>query len=328
LAPLGGAAILPAMSSNTLSTTEDTDDIGAETPKRLFCFGLGYSARQLIADLQVRGWSVAGTTRSKDKANEMSLKHGIDAFVFDRGTPLAEPFSALEGTTHLLSSVPPGEDGDPVLDAHFDDIVAAHADSPLQWVGYLSTTGVYGDRGGDWVDETSALEPTGTRGQRRVDAERHWLRLYEAHDIPVHVFRLAGIYGPGRSQFAALRAGKSRRIDKPGQVFSRIHVADIAQVLAASIARPNPGAVYNVCDDEAADPAEVTAYAAELLGMPPPPLVPFAEAEMSEMGRSFYRDNKRVANARIKEELGVRLIYPSYREGFRAVLAEEEEADG
>ncbi|OAB55338.1 NAD(P)-dependent oxidoreductase [Leptolyngbya valderiana BDU 20041] len=296
---------------------------GLGVPHRLFVFGLGYSARQLAADLSVQGWEIAGTTRSAQKASALAASEGAEAFVFDRGTPLSDPATALAGTTHLLSSVPPDAEGDPVLDAHFDDIVALAHGGELQWIGYLSTTGVYGDRAGGWVDETSALEPTGERGRRRVAAERHWLRLWQEHGLPVHLFRLAGIYGPGRSQFAALRAGRSRRIDKPGQVFSRIHVADIAQVLAASIDRPNPGAAYNVCDDEAADPAEVTAHAAELLGMDPPPLVPFATAELSEMGRSFYRDSKRVCNARIKQELGVRLLYPSYREGFPAVLAAE-----
>ncbi len=291
--------------------------------RRLFVFGLGYSARQLAADLSVQGWEIAGTTRTAEKASALAASEGVEAFVFDRAAPLDGPETALSGTTHLLSSVPPDAEGDPVLDAHFDDIVALAQGGGLRWIGYLSTTGVYGDRAGGWVDETSALEPTGERGRRRVAAERHWLRLWQEHGLPVHIFRLAGIYGPGRSQFAALRAGRSRRIEKPGQVFSRIHVADIAQVLAASIDRPNPGAVYNVCDDAAADPAEVTAHAAGLLGMEPPPLVPFETADLSEMGRSFYRDNKRVSNARIKQELGVRLLYPSYREGFPAVLAAE-----
>jgi nucleoside-diphosphate-sugar epimerase len=300
--------------------SDASEDFPDEPLRRLFCFGLGYSARQLAADLDVRGWRIAGTTRSIDGAQALE-RAGAEAFLFDRGHPLDAPDATLHGTTHLLSSVPPDGEGDPVLDQHFDHIARMEG---LEWVGYLSTTGVYGDRGGDWVDETSALEPTGERGRRRVAAERHWLRLWEEHGLPVHVFRLAGIYGPGRSQFRTLRAGKSRRIDKPGQVFSRIHVEDIAQVLQASIARPNPGAAYNVCDDEAADPAEVTAYAAELLGMEPPPLVPIDEAELSEMGRSFYRDNKRVRNDRIKDELGVRLLYPTYREGFRAVLAAEE----
>jgi nucleoside-diphosphate-sugar epimerase len=191
----------------------------------------------------------------------------------------------------------------------------------LAWVGYLSTTGVYGDRDGGWVDETSELRPSGARGRRRVAAETAWLDLWRDRGVPVHIFRLAGIYGPGRSPFDALRAGTAKRIVKPGQVFSRIHVDDLASVLLSSIARPRPGAVYNVCDDEPASPADVVAHAAQLLGAPPPPLVSFDEAALSPMARSFYADNKRVSNALIKTELGVRLRYPDYRAGLAAILA-------
>jgi nucleoside-diphosphate-sugar epimerase len=191
----------------------------------------------------------------------------------------------------------------------------------LAWVGYLSTTGVYGDRQGGWVDETSALQPTGERGRRRVAAERAWLDLHRRRGVPVHVFRLAGIYGPGRSAIDTVLAGEAKRIDKPGQVFGLIHVADIAAVLEASIARPNPGAIYNVCDDDPAPPEAVIAEACRLLGRTLPPLVPFAEAKrtMSEMALSFYADNKRVRNDRIKKELGVVLTYPSYRDGLAAL---------
>ncbi|WP_119167649.1 SDR family oxidoreductase [Algihabitans albus] len=304
-----------------------TDTSTAKLPaKRLFCFGLGYSALTLARGLVAEGWQIAGTVRSAEKARALAdhdLYRKAEVFLFDRGQPLEDAAKALAGTTHLLSSVPPDAEGDPVLAAHVDDIAALTA---LRWAGYLSTTGVYGDRGGDWVEEASPLQPTGPRGQRRVDAERQWLRLHESSGLPVHIFRLAGIYGPGRSQFRALREGKSRRIDKPGQVFNRIHVEDIAQVLAASMARPDPGSAYNLCDDEAANPAEVTAYAAALLGIEPPPLVPFEAAALSEMGRSFYRDSKRVSNARIKDDLGVALLYPTYREGFRAVLEAEARA--
>ena len=285
--------------------------------RRLFCFGLGYSARALVARLQATGWQVAGTTRSAEKAAVLA-DQGIAAFVFDRDRPLANPRQALAGTTHILSSVPPDDRGDPVVDHHESDLRTC---AGLQWAGYLSTTGVYGDRGGGWVDEDSALEPTGERGRRRVVAERAWLRLHEDAGLPVHLFRLAGIYGPGRNALENVRAGKAQRIDKPGQVFSRIHVADIAKVLEASIARPNPGRVYNLCDDNPAPPEEVIAFACTLLGVVPPPLVPFAQAELSPMGRSFYRDNKRVANRRIKEELGVTLEFPDYKAGLRAFLA-------
>jgi nucleoside-diphosphate-sugar epimerase len=285
--------------------------------RRLFCFGLGYSARALVARLQAAGWQVAGTTRSAEKAAALA-DQGIAAFVFDRGRPLADPHRALAGTTHILSSVPPDDRGDPVVDHHGSDLRAC---TGLQWAGYLSTTGVYGDRGGGWVDEDSALEPTGERGRRRVAAERAWLRLHEIAGLPVHLFRLAGIYGPGRNALETVRAGRAQRIDKPGQVFSRIHLADIANVLEASIARPNPGRAYNVCDDNPAPPEEVIAFACRLLDVEPPPLVPFAQAELSPMGRSFYRDNKRVVNRRMKEELGVALEFLDYKAGLRALLA-------
>lgn len=286
----------------------------AEPAPRLFCFGLGFSARALAERLMARGWHVAGTTRSAERAAALAAQ-GIGVFLFDRGRPLDDAAAALAGTTHLLSSVPPDAEGDPVIDQHGPDLAAL---TDLSWAGYLSTTGVYGDRGGGWVDEDSTLEPTGERGRRRVAAEAAWLALERQ---PVHLFRLAGIYGPGRNALETVRAGRARRIDKPGQVFSRIHVTDIASVLEASIAKPNPGAAYNVCDDQAAPPEAVIAHACELLGAEPPPLIPFEEAELSPMGRSFYRDNKRVSNRRIKEELGVALAYPDYRAGLAALLA-------
>ncbi|MFQ5773423.1 MAG: SDR family oxidoreductase [Kiloniellaceae bacterium] len=287
--------------------------------RRLFCFGLGYSAQTLAGRLRARGWRIAGTTRGVDKAAALRAA-GIEALPFDRGRPLDDPAAALAETTHLLSSVPPDERGDPVLDHHGADIARC---AGLAWAGYLSTTGVYGDRAGGWVDEDSALAPTGARGRRRAAAERAWLALRHDRGVPVHVFRLAGIYGPGRNALAAVRGGAAKRIDKPGQVFSRIHVEDIARVLEASMARPNPGRAYNVCDDDPAPPAEVIAYACALLGVAPPPLVPFSDAELSPMARSFYRDNKRVSNRRIKEELGVSLAYPDYKAGLTAILAHE-----
>ena len=272
----------------------------------LLCFGLGYTARVLTARLAADGWTVTGTARA-----------GGDGLLrFERGCSLAA--AAFAGVTHILVSVPPDENGDPVLDCHADDIAALPG---LTWLGYLSTTGVYGDRGGDWLDETSELRPSGERGRRRVAAEAGGLDLWRRRGVPAHIFRLAGIYGPGRSPFAALRAATATRIAKPGQVFSRIHVEDLAGVLAASIARTRPGAIYNVCDDEPAAPEVVVAHAARLLGLPAPPLVPFAAAELSAMARSFYADNKRVSNALIKRELGVGLRYPNYRDGLAAILA-------
>ena len=282
----------------------------------LFCFGLGYSAAALAKVLLGRGWRVTGTCRDAARAEALQTM-GIAPVIFDRDRPIDGFDRHLAAATHLLSSVPPDETGDPVLDVHGPTIAAA---SPhLAWIGYLSTTGVYGDRAGGWVDEQGELVPTGERGRRRVAAEAGWRALPN----PAHLFRLAGIYGPGRSALDTVRSGKARRILKPGQVFSRIHVEDIAQVILASMARPDPGAAYNVCDDDPADPAEVIAFACDLLGVPPPPEVPFETAVLSPMARSFYDDNKRVKNDRIKRELDVQLTYPSYRAGLRALLDSE-----
>lgn len=289
---------------------------------RLFCFGLGYTARVLAAALMGEGWTVAGTCRDEAARADLAAD-GIDAFLFDRDRPLDDAAAALGGATHLLSSVPPDADGDPVLARHAGAVAAVEG---LAWAGYLSSTGVYGDTGGAPVDESAAVNPTSERGRRRAQAEGGWLELRRAAGVPVHVFRLSGIYGPGRSALDAVRAGRARRIDKPGHLFARIHVDDIAAVLRASMGRPDPGAVYNVCDDEPAAAADVTAFACELLGVEPPPLVPFHQAarEMSPMALSFWRDDRRVDNGRIKGELGVRLKFPDYRAGLRAVLAAEE----
>ncbi|MEL7301536.1 MAG: SDR family oxidoreductase [Pseudomonadota bacterium] len=271
----------------------------------LLSLGHGYSAQALAVRLLPQGWRIIGTTRDADKAARMEAD-GIEALLDpnDLSAEIAE-------ATHILASAAPGEAGDPFLRRH--DL----SRSAASWVGYLSTTGVYGDHGGDWVDEETALAPTTRRGQYRVDAEAAWA----ATGLPLHIFRLAGIYGPSRGPFAKVRAGTARRIVKPGQVFSRIHVADIAQVLEASIARPRPGAIYNVCDDDPAPPEDVIAHAAELLGLPVPPAEDFATAEMTPMARSFYGESKRVRNRLLHEELGVTLLYPSYRDGLAALRA-------
>jgi len=283
--------------------------------RRLFCFGLGYSALGLVRRLRPKGWVIAGTCRDDDRRAELA-REGVEAYLFDR--PFADIAAALADTSHLLSSVPPDAAGDPVI-ARYGSTIAAIGGS-LTWMGYLSTTGVYGDRAGDWVDETSPLRPSGERGRRRCEAEAAWLGLWRQHGVPVHLFRLAAIYGPGRSALDQVRLGAARRIDKPGQIFSRIHVEDIATVLEASMARPRPGTVYNVCDDMPAAPQTVIAFACALLGVEPPPLVPFDQADLSPMARSFYDDNKRVDNARMKRELGVRLRYPDYKAGLRALM--------
>jgi nucleoside-diphosphate-sugar epimerase len=288
--------------------------------RRLFGFGLGYSARALARDLAGDGWNIGGTTRNPEKQARL-VAENLDIHLFDRERPLDDPATALAGTTHVLTSIAPDEAGDPVLAHHLEDLRRC---ATLEWVGYLGTTGVYGDRAGAWVTESDAVAPTMPRTRRRVAAEGHWL----ASGLPVHVFRLAGIYGPGpgRNALETVRAGTARRIVKPGQVFGRIHVDDIVQVLRASIARPNPGAIYNVADDEPAPPQDVIAFACELLGVQPPPEVPYQEAELSPMARSFYADNRRIDNTRIKRELGVRLRYPTYREGLRAILEQAAQA--
>lgn len=278
----------------------------------LFCFGLGYTAGFLARDLGETGWKITGTSREAAADARFPLQR------FDRDHPLVDPAASFAPITHLLISIPPDAAGCPVFDRHADDIAAS---ATLRWIGYLSSTNVYGDCGGDWVDEATPPAPSGERGRRRAAAEAAWLALGARSGIPVQVFRIAGIYGPGRSALDALRAGTARRIVKPGQVFSRIHVADLTAALAASMARPIAGAIYNVCDDEPSPPEDVVGYAAALLGMAPPPLEDYATATLSPMARSFYDDSKRVSNRRLKDELGLVLRYPSYREGLRALLA-------
>lgn len=290
------------------------------TPGRLFCFGLGFSATALARRLLDAGWQVAGTCRTAEKAAALRAQ-GIEAYVFSPDQPLER--GALAGTTHLLDSVPPTAEGDRVLAALTPDIVAL---PNLRWVGYLSTTGVYGNKDGGWVDESAPVQPATERGKARAVAEAQWMALHDAHGLPVHRFRLPGIYGPGRSALDQMRAGTARRVDKKGQVFSRIHIHDLGSALMASMNRPNPGAIYNVADDHPCPSPDVVTYAAELLGLEPPPLVPFEQAELSPMATSFYGENKRISNARIKAELGVTLRYPSYREGLADQLAAERQA--
>ncbi|PSK88295.1 nucleoside-diphosphate-sugar epimerase [Limimaricola soesokkakensis] len=281
--------------------------------KTLLSFGHGYSARALARLLPRDAWQIIGTTRSAEKAEDLRAE-GVEPAIW----PGADLTEALDAATHLLVSAAPDADGDPVL-REWRDAIAARA-SRFAWVGYLSTTGVYGDRDGDWVDEDSDLRPATARGRARVGAEAAWRAV---PGLPLHIFRLAGIYGPGRGPFEKVRQGTARRIVKQGQVFSRIHVDDIAQVLKASIDRPNPGAIYNLCDDDPAPPQDVIAHAAELLGLPVPPEAPFERAEMTPMARSFYAESKKVRNDRIKNELGVELIHPDYRSGLAALLRTE-----
>ncbi len=281
--------------------------------KTLLSIGHGYTARALTARLIPQGWRIIGTTRSRDKLDEIAAT-GVEPLLW----PSADLGALLKEVPNVLVSAGPGPEGDPVLLALADDI--AKAAPGMRWLGYLSTTGVYGDHGGDWVVETTPLTPSTRRGAARVQAEGAWAAI---PNLPLHIFRLAGIYGPGRGPFEKVRSGKARRIIKPGQVFSRIHVADIAQALDLSLAQPQPGAIYNVCDDDPAPPQDVIAHAADLLGLPLPPKVDFAEAEMSPMARSFYAESKRVRNDHIKAALGWQPIYPDYRSGLAALLASD-----
>lgn len=266
----------------------------------LFCFGFGYTAGHLARALPA-GWQVGGTVRHKNG---------------NPGTQLFGDALDLSDITHLLISIPPEEAGDPVLLRYRHTLDAAEN---LRWIGYLSTTGVYGDHGGALVDETTPTAPTSERARRRVVAEREWLAFGKERGVTVQIFRLAGIYGPGRNALEDLKDGTAKRIVRPGQLFSRIHVEDIAAVLLAALTGDHPSAIFNVCDDEPAPPAEVVTFAAGLLGIDPPPEIPFEQAALSPMALTFWADNKRVDNRRIKEELGVGLTYPTYREGLKAL---------
>ena len=275
--------------------------------KVLLSIGHGFSASVLGEQLIKDGWTVYGTTRSVEKAKKLN-DGGVNSIIWP-GTDLT-PY--IQKATHILTSVSPNSQGDPVLN-QYNEILSKNT---FDWVGYLSTTGVYGNHNGGWVDENSPLKPNTTRGKLREEAELSWSKL----NINLHIFRLAGIYGPGRGPFSKVRNGTARRIIKEGQLFSRIHVDDIAQVLLASIRYPRQGAIYNVCDDNPAPPEDVISYAAELLDMPIPIAIDYDKAEMSPMARSFYAENKRVSNELIKKELGVELKFPDYKAGLQSLL--------
>jgi nucleoside-diphosphate-sugar epimerase len=284
---------------------------------RLFCFGLGYSAQRVAQRLAARGWSVAGTARTTEGAENVAA-HGYCAFVFDGSNPGVGIAEELARATHVLVSAPPDAQGDPVLRHYAGDLARAPS---LSWMGYLSTVGVYGDSQGAWIDETMPAQATSARGRRRIAAEQDWLALGARRATRTQIFRLAGIYGPGRSAIDRMREGNAHRVVKPGQVFNRIHVDDIAAAVIAGIDGRGAEQIYNVTDDEPAPPQDVITFAAGLLHMPPPPEVPFEDAQLSPMAASFYADNKRIRNDRLRQELGVALQFPTYREGLRAILA-------
>jgi nucleoside-diphosphate-sugar epimerase len=281
----------------------------------LLVFGFGYTASRFVELHRHRFDHVTGTVRSHEKAARLS---GPDLTIRVLSPDEADPALArdISAADALLVSIPPGPDGDPVLTRFAEAIASA---SHLRWIGYLSTIGVYGDQGGAWIDETGETRPVNARSKQRVMTEDAWLALGQASGKPVQIFRLAGIYGPGRSPLRKLADGTAKRLVKPGQVFNRIHVDDIAAVLAASLERPRAGAIYNVADDEPAPPQDVVAFAAALAGIVPPPEEPFETAELSPMARSFYGDNKRVRNHLVRDELKVRLAFPTYREGLTAL---------
>jgi nucleoside-diphosphate-sugar epimerase len=289
---------------------------------KLVVLGFGYSSAEFVRQGRGLFSHVVGTVRTAEKAVALAGE-GVEGLVFHGGVASPRLHAAIAEADALLVSIPAEERGDPALPA----LGAAIAGAPrLRWIGYLSTVGVYGDHGGAECDETAALNATSTRGLNRIKAERDWLSLGEISGKPTHVFRLAGIYGPGRNQLVALREGTARRIIKPGQVFSRIHVADIAGACHASLLRPCAGAIYNVADLEPAPAQDVIVYAAKLLGLPPPPEEPFETAALSPMARSFYLDSRRIVTRKLNDELGYACRYPTYREGIRALYAAGEGA--
>ncbi len=280
----------------------------------LFVFGLGDSAGAFARSMLAEDATVSGTVRSQEKAEALRAE-GIATIVFDGAAPSAGAVAALREATHLVLSIPPGETGDPVLRFHAEDIAAA---KNLRWIGYLSTIGVYGDYGGAWVSERTTPHPRPGRSAHRLDAEKAWRALAEKRALPLAILRLAGIYGPGNNALKNLAEAKARRIVKADQVFNRIHVDDIVATLHAAI-NTNADGIFNVCDDEPAPPQDVIEFAATLMGVPVPTATDFETADLTPMARSFYGENKRVLNRRIRQELGVRLAHPTYREGIASL---------
>ena len=282
----------------------------------LFCFGLGYVAEATARLLLDKGWRVSGTCRNEEKFHRLRAL-GVTAHLFDDGAPLLFPEDALIGVTHILHSIPPGPGGDVVYGEHSDDLKNY---ANVQWTGYLSTTGVYGDYNGETVQEDSPLRATEPRALRRIEAERLWR---EDSAMSAHVFRLSGIYGPERNALERVKSGTAKRVIKKGQVFSRIHRDDAAQTLLKSIENPCPGEIYNVADDMPAASHETLEYAATLLNMPNPPAVSADDPSLSAMAREFYRSCRRVDNAKIRNALGVKLQYPDYKAGLNAIFKAE-----
>lgn len=283
-----------------------------QEPATLFCFGLGYTASAFADEKRSVGWRVSGTKRQSATTDNMEV------FAFEAGKSTEEIQRAVQRATHLLVSIPPDQDGDPVVrtfGALLPDL------TQLKWLGYLSSTAVYGDQQGGWVNEDTQPAPSDDRGRRRLKAETQWLTLFRDFGAPVHIFRIAGIYGPGRSAFEQLKNGRARRVIKPGHAFSRIHRDDIVGALCASAMTPNPGLVVNLADDEPAESAAVIEEACRISGQPLPPEIPFQKAleTMSPMARSFWADNRKISNGRLHDLLKRPLKYPTFRSGLRAI---------
>ncbi|RWM77747.1 MAG: SDR family oxidoreductase [Mesorhizobium sp.] len=289
--------------------------------KQIFIFGAGYSGKAFARANRDAG-TILGTTRASEKFKALR-QAGIQPLLFD-GALTPEISDALKKTTHLVVSVAPEEAGDPVLSAARGTIAAEMP--ALEWIAYLSTVGVYGDHGGGWVDETAECRPLSKRSMLRVAAEQDWLKLGRDIGRPVAILRLSGIYGPGRNALVNLEDGTARRLVKPGQVFNRIHCDDIAGALW-HLLKDTSGGIFNVTDDLPAPPQDVVAYAAGLMGVTPPPEIPFETAQLSPMARSFYGENKRVANTAIKAA-GYRFRFPDYRAAFDHMWAEGNWRDG
>ncbi|GGB57764.1 NAD(P)-dependent oxidoreductase [Roseibium aquae] len=285
--------------------------------ERLFIFGAGFSSKAFAKAVRDRFDWIGGTTRSEQKGEALRAM-GVEPFVFDGQTAEPAISNALTLASHVLVSIAPDETGDPVLNTHRQDLTDAKPD----WIGYLSTVGVYGNHDGAWVNEQTPCRPVSRRSKQRLAAEQDWLDFASETGCPVQIFRLSGIYGPGRSTFENFRTGRARRLIKPGQVFNRIYVDDIAGVLCRAMDRRETR-IFNVTDDEPAPPQDVVTYAAGLLGVDAPPEIPFEEADLSPMARSFYGENKRVSNARVKEELGYSFQYPNYRIALDHLLKQE-----
>jgi len=274
----------------------------------LFIFGLGYVGQHVGRTLKNEGWHVVGTTRTLFQKQRLE-EQGFDVLLWDGD--FLTPTPILDGVTHLLVTIPPNENGDIILK------YIKHIPTSIQWVGYLSATSVYGDHQGALVTEDSQLKPLSSRGQQRFLAEMEWQEMRKAHSLPLHIFRLSGIYGPGHSVLESIRKGTAKRIDKPGHVFSRIHIDDIVSTLKASMGSPCPGSIYNLADDQPDSTANVIDWGCKLMGVSSPPLIPFDKAALSPALQEFYSESKRVSNHKIKESLGVRLLYPTYQEGLR-----------